>query len=38
MGEIENVNQVFQPDGLFAASSSPYALRFKYPLQVPDRE
>ena len=30
-GEIENVNQVFQPDGRLAASNSPYPFRFRYP-------
>ena len=34
-GEIENVNQVFQPDGRLAASNSPYPFKFKYPCMFP---
>lgn len=34
-GEIANANHVFQPDGRFAASNSPYALKFRYPCTSP---
>ena len=35
VGEIANVSHVFQPDGRFAASNSPYALKFRYPCLSP---
>jgi hypothetical protein len=35
IGEIANVNHVFQPDGRLAASNSPYAFKFRYPCMLP---
>ena len=35
IGDIENVTQVFHPEGRFSAANSPYPFRLRYPCMSP---